>query len=80
MTATPEMAEETHEFIRNWLEFNVSEKVANETRIQYGGSVKAANAAKLIEKDNIDGFLVGGASLNKDFIEIIAAADKHVSK
>lgn len=76
-TATPQMAEDTHKFIRNWLEFNISEKVANETRIQYGGSVKAANAAELISMENIDGFLVGGASLTKDFIEIVKAADNN---
>ena len=48
-------------------------------RIQYGGSVNAKNAAELIAKENIDGFLVGGASLKADFNQIIAAADAHAS-
>jgi triosephosphate isomerase len=72
MTATPEQAEETHAFLRNWLKDNVSEKVANEMRIQYGGSVNAGNSFELSGKPNIDGFLVGGASLQAEsFTKII---------
>jgi len=66
-TATPEIAEETHQYIRSWLHDNISEEVAAATRIQYGGSANAKNAADLIAQPNIDGFLVGGASLKPDF-------------
>mmetsp|Transcript_21345 Transcript_21345/g.49589 ORF Transcript_21345/g.49589 Transcript_21345/m.49589 type:complete len:301 (+) Transcript_21345:104-1006(+) len=61
--ATPEQAEETHAYIRKWLKENVSDKVGESVRIQYGGSVNDKNAAELGAKPNIDGFLVGGASL-----------------
>jgi len=76
-TATPEIAEATHEYIRQWLASEISEEVSQSTRIQYGGSVNAKNAAELIAKDNIDGFLVGGASLKPDFLDIISAANAH---
>lgn len=69
--ATPEQAEETHAQIRSWLATNVSAKVAEETRIIYGGSVKASNAKTLISCPNIDGFLVGGASLLPEFVDIM---------
>ena len=62
--------------IRDWLAKNVSPEVAGATRILYGGSVNAGNCAELIKKPNIDGFLVGGASLKDDFktiIETVAA-------
>lgn len=69
--ATPEQAEETHKQIREWIAFNVSETVAEEIRIVYGGSVKANNCKSLIQCPNIDGFLVGGASLLPEFVDII---------
>ena len=72
--ATPDQAEAAHQYIRQWLTENVSEDVANSTRIQYGGSVNAKNAPELIAQPNIDGFLVGGASLKADFKEIVNAA------
>jgi triosephosphate isomerase len=75
-TATPKQAQETHEFIRKWLADNVNQKVANETRIIYGGSVKASNSDELFSEKDIDGFLVGGASLNAEFINIISSAAK----
>ena len=75
-TATPEIAEETCGYIRQWVGENVSPEVALQIRIQYGGSVSAKNAADLIAKPNIDGFLVGGASLKPDFLTIIEAASK----
>lgn len=62
--ATPEQAEDTHAYLRKWLTDNVSEKVSNSVRILYGGSVKPDNADELSVKPNIDGFLVGGASLD----------------
>ncbi|KAI9323556.1 triosephosphate isomerase [Dichotomocladium elegans] len=71
--ATPEQAEEVHANIREWLAENVSKDVADSVRIIYGGSVKGSNAAELAKKPNIDGFLVGGASLQEDFLTIIAA-------
>ena len=69
--ATPEQAEETHLAIREWLAKNVPDEVAGATRILYGGSVNAGNCDELIKKPNIDGFLVGGASLKEDFKTII---------
>jgi triosephosphate isomerase len=69
--ATPEQAEETHMHIRSWIADNVSPKVARDVRIIYGGSVKASNAKSLISCPNIDGFLVGGASLLPEFTDIM---------
>lgn len=69
--ATPEQAEETHYHIRQWIEKNVSREVASEIRIIYGGSVKGSNSVDLIKCPNIDGFLVGGASLLPEFVDII---------
>lgn len=75
-SATPEMAEETHGFIRELLH-----EVANQfghtltTKILYGGSMNAANAFDLLSKPNIDGGLIGGASLKvQDFTAIITSA------
>lgn len=79
-TATPEIAQETHAYIRSWLKDNVSEAVAGSTTIQYGGSVSDKNAADLIAQPDIDGFLVGGASLKPAFADIITAANAHASK
>lgn len=62
-TATPEQAQEIHAYIRSLLA-KASQKVAQETRVLYGGSVKAANAAELFSQPDIDGGLVGGASLD----------------
>mmetsp|Transcript_17910 Transcript_17910/g.25511 ORF Transcript_17910/g.25511 Transcript_17910/m.25511 type:complete len:310 (+) Transcript_17910:84-1013(+) len=67
LTATPEMAQETHVGIRKWIEANISEAVAKSVRIQYGGSMKGANAKELLEQPDIDGGLIGGASLTADF-------------
>ena len=76
-TATPEQAEEIHCFIREILLEKWGENTANKTRIQYGGSIKPNNAKSLFLKENIDGGLVGGASLRAEsFFEIIEAAAK----
>jgi triosephosphate isomerase len=76
--ATPEQANEVHAAIRNWLKINVSFDVSEVTRIQYGGSVNGSNAAQLAQYSDIDGFLVGGASLKpEDFSKIIQAAYVH---
>jgi len=72
-TATPEQAQEVHLAIRGWLEQNVSAEVAASTRILYGGSVTADNCKALAQCPDIDGSLVGGASLKKDFIQIVNA-------
>lgn len=63
-TATPELAEKVHLLIRSWLSDHSSVGVADQVRILYGGSVTPENAGQLIEQENIDGFLVGGASLD----------------
>ncbi|CAM9241562.1 unnamed protein product [Ectocarpus fasciculatus] len=71
VTASPLQAQETHSEIRQWLRANVSAKVAAETRIIYGGSATADNCDELYAMPDINGFLVGGASLKPDFIKII---------
>ncbi|ESQ46008.1 hypothetical protein EUTSA_v10000249mg [Eutrema salsugineum] len=61
--ASPQQAQEVHVAVRDWLKKNVSEEVASKTRIIYGGSVNGGNCAELAKQEDIDGFLVGGASL-----------------
>jgi triosephosphate isomerase len=74
-TATPAQAQDAHAFIRQQLEQLFGKKVADEVRIQYGGSVKPSNAAELMSQADIDGALVGGASLDpRGFAEIVQAA------
>ena len=71
-TATPDQAEEMCAFIRKTLIEIYGEEVSDEVIIQYGGSVKPANATEIMNMDEIDGALVGGASLKpEDFMEII---------
>jgi triosephosphate isomerase (TIM) len=75
--ATPEQAQEVHAFIRARLSAR-NAKIAAETRILYGGSVKAGNAAELFAMPDVDGGLIGGASLKADeFLAILAAARPH---
>ena len=77
LTATPEDAEAVHAVIRETLNDLYNSSVAEATRIQYGGSVKPGNAAELFAQENIDGFLVGGASLKAEaFLAIIRAVVK----
>ncbi len=72
LTATPEQAQDVHRFIRGWLANRASEAIANRVTIQYGGSVKPSNADQLLAQPDIDGALVGGASLKApDFLSII---------
>ena len=74
-TATPQQAQEVHAFIRNLLARMYDADLARETRILYGGSVKADNARELMAQEDVDGLLVGGASLKADeFVRIIQAA------
>jgi triosephosphate isomerase len=75
--ATPEQAQDVHAFIRARLAAR-NAKIAGETRILYGGSVKAGNAAELFARPDVDGGLIGGASLKADeFLAILAAARPH---
>ena len=75
LTATPEQAQEAHHFIRDYLAKTWGPEVSNRSRILYGGSVTADNARVLLEQPDIDGALVGGASLDpRGFAEIVAAA------
>lgn len=76
-TATPQIAQDTHAEIREWLAANVSKEAAATVRILYGGSVSDANAAELIAMEDIDGFLVGGASLKPAFHTIVEACNAH---
>lgn len=74
-TASPEQAEAVHAYIRQLLGEIYSPATADRIRIQYGGSVKPSNAAELLGQANIDGALVGGASLKaEDFLQIVKAA------
>ncbi len=73
--ATPAQAQEAHAFIRQTLREMSDESVAEKIRIQYGGSVKPNNARELMSQPDIDGALVGGASLEaRSFAEIVKAA------
>ncbi len=76
-TATADVADETCGFIRNYVAKLFNEEVAEAIRIQYGGSVKTSNIDELMAKPNIDGALIGGASLKSaDFITLVNAAIK----
>lgn len=73
--ASPEQAQDAHAFIRGWLSATFGAAIAERVVVQYGGSVKADNAQGLLCQPDIDGALVGGASLkHEDFLGIIAAA------
>jgi triosephosphate isomerase len=75
LTATPQQAEEAHLHLRKWLSARYTPQIAEAARILYGGSVKPDNAAELIGQPNVDGALVGGASLKADqFLPIVQAA------
>ena len=76
-TATAEQAQEVHAAIRGWLRELGGDEAAAGCRIQYGGSVKADNAAELLALPDVDGALVGGASLKaEEFLKIVAAAPR----
>ena len=73
-TATPAQAQEIHAFIRKLIENKYGKEVANEVSILYGGSVKPENAKEIFSQPDIDGGLIGGASLKiEDFTKIIEA-------
>ncbi|KAH7384042.1 Triosephosphate isomerase [Phaeosphaeria sp. MPI-PUGE-AT-0046c] len=71
--ATTEQAQEVHKALREWLHKEVSPEAAEKTRILYGGSVSEKNCNELAKQPDIDGFLVGGASLKPAFVDIINA-------
>jgi len=79
-TATPEQAQEVHKFIRDLLKKNYSQEVADSVRIQYGGSVKPENIIELMNKPDVDGALVGGASLKADSFSAIVTKASEVVK
>ena len=72
-TATPEIAQEAHAVLRGWLVQNIGKEVGESVRIVYGGSVNGHNAEDLSKMPDIDGFLVGGASLKPEFLTICTA-------
>ncbi len=71
VNATPDQAQEMHEFIRNLIENNFHKNIAKDLKILYGGSVKPDNVDGLLAMPDIDGALVGGASLDVDSFERI---------
>jgi triosephosphate isomerase len=73
--ATPDQAQEAHSFVRHTLSEMADAATAERVRIQYGGSVKPENARELMSQPDIDGALVGGASLDpRSFAQIVKAA------
>jgi triosephosphate isomerase len=79
VNATPEQAVEAHQFIRTWLDENIASGVGQSTTVLYGGSMKPANAESLLTNEDIDGGLIGGASLKVDsFVELVSIA-KNIS-
>lgn len=77
LVAAPEQAEEMHLFIRELIQKSVSSDMASNVRLLYGGSVNSSNSSKLFEKLNIDGGLIGGASLDAEsFMQICMTAKR----
>lgn len=74
VVATPAQAQEAHQKLREWLARTVSASVAQSVRVIYGGSVNAKNCVELLALDDVDGFLVGGASLKPEFQTIVRSA------
>jgi len=75
INATPEQAQEVHSYIRDWLARQCGSEISQTLRILYGGSVTPTNAPALLSQSDIDGVLVGGASLQaRDFLAIARAA------
>ncbi|HEX9782565.1 MAG TPA: triose-phosphate isomerase [Opitutaceae bacterium] len=73
--ASPEQAQEVHAFIRSWLSSRFNKNTSQKVRILYGGSMKPSNAGDLLVQDDIDGGLIGGASLEaKSFVELVKSA------
>ncbi len=77
LTATPGQAQEVHKFIREWVGKGFDSETADRVRILYGGSVKPDNISDLMSEEDIDGALVGGASLKADsFVQLIRFKEK----
>ncbi len=77
LTATPDQAQEMHAYIRSVMSDMAGIDAAESVRIQYGGSMKPANAAELLNKPDIDGGLIGGAALEaKSFVELVRIAQQ----
>ncbi len=74
LTATPEQAQEMHKYIRDRVKAKYSDKCADNLTILYGGSCKPSNAAEIFSKPDVDGGLIGGASLKKDDFAAITEA------
>ena len=79
-TATPAMAQDVHGFVRKHLSAEYGQETAEAVQIQYGGSVKPDNAHGLLSEQDIDGALVGGASLKEDVFTAIVTAACEVAK
>jgi len=77
--ATAAQVQEALAKLRHWLRANVSDKVANSTRILYAGSVSSSNCRELAQLEDLDGFLVGSAALRPDIVDIINARRPDVS-
>jgi triosephosphate isomerase len=74
VTASSDQAQEMHAYIRSLFEEKYGKAISNNVSILYGGSCKPSNAEELFSKEDVDGGLIGGASLNpSDFIQIIDA-------
>jgi triosephosphate isomerase len=74
LTATPDQAQEMHKYIRGLVKGNYGTEIAEDLTIQYGGSCKPSNAAEIFSKPDVDGGLIGGASLKlEDFCAIVEA-------
>eukprot|EP00696_Hemimastix_kukwesjijk_P019794 gnl/Hemi2/916_TR327_c0_g1_i1.p1 gnl/Hemi2/916_TR327_c0_g1~~gnl/Hemi2/916_TR327_c0_g1_i1.p1 ORF type:complete len:613 (-),score=269.93 gnl/Hemi2/916_TR327_c0_g1_i1:194-2032(-) len=80
LTATPQQAQEVHNTIRHWLGQAINADTAQTTRVVYGGSVTGQNSQELASQPDIDGFLVGGASLKEDFLTIANSRDGSAKK
>ena len=75
VVASPAQAQEVHAYVRKWIIDNVGAGIADKVRILYGGSVNDANCEELAQQEDVDGFLVGGASLKgSSFVKICNAS------
>ena len=78
VVATPEQAQDVHQFVRDWVAENISGEVAARVRSIYGGSVSDTNCGDLIQRKDIDGFLIGGVSLKPAFKTVVQIAEEHL--
>ncbi|HQO05595.1 MAG TPA: triose-phosphate isomerase, partial [Fervidobacterium sp.] len=80
VVATPQQAQQVHEFIRQLIAKMYDEETTNRIRILYGGSVTPENFFGLFIKKDIDGALVGGASLKESFVQLAKIMDRIITK